>query len=512
MVQDANQKENTSPVLRPPVVVVLGHVDAGKTSILDFIRKTRVAEKESGGITQHVGAYEVEVGNPPSPKATEGQRKIVFIDTPGHEAFSAMRSRGAKVADIAVLVVDAVAGIQSQTKEAISHIKKAGVSLLVVINKIDLPSADPEKIKRDLVKEGVTVEALGGQIPCAEVSAASGVGIDHLLELILLLAEMENLQADLEKPAEGVIIESSLDSSVGVLATIILKQGLLRPGEVVATATALGKIRGLENFQGRSVIEAQPSLPVVVFGFEAAPQVGDKLRVFSSRETASAYLEKKEKKAAARPVVFIEEGKKVLNLILKADTLGSLEAVEEVLVGLPQDKVALRVLSKGVGEIHENDVKLAAASKAAILGFRVKISPAAQILKEKLVLKIAVFEIIYTLAQAARQLMENQLGVEVEKKILGKVKVLALFLSEKTRQIVGGKVIEGEVKKGAKIEVWRQEQSLGRGRLVSLQENKKDAVSVPKGRECGILFEGGVKIETDDLLEVFEQEQKKTEL
>jgi translation initiation factor IF-2 len=513
MVKEQKQKSrNLTP--RPPIVVVLGHVDSGKTSLLDAIRKTHVAEKESGGITQHVGAYEVVLPPEaePTPDKGERARTITFIDTPGHEAFSAMRSRGAKVADIAVLVVDAVSGIQPQTKEAINHIKKAGIGLIVAINKIDLPGANAERIKQDLMKLGITVESYGGKIPVVEVSAKTGKNLDQLLELILLLAEMESIQGDPAKPAEGVVIEAFLDSSRGPVATLLIRDGKLKIGDIVGTPTTFGKIKDLQSFKKDLLDEAWPSMPVIVLGLEEVPQVGDKIKIFPTVEEAKTYVQKKENKSAESPVVFIEEGKKVLNLILKADVSGSLEAIEEVLAGLPQDKVVLRILEKTVGEINENDIKLAQASKAVILGFRVKIGQAANNLKDRAQVKVLTFDIIYTLAQSVRQLMESQLQVETERKTLGKLKVLAIFRTEKNRQIVGGKVIEGEIKKGVKIEVWREEQSLGRGRLVSLQENKKDVFSVNKGKEAGILYEGEVKIELGDILEVFEETRTRGEL
>jgi len=416
------------------------------------------------------------------------------------------------VADIAVLVVDGVAGVQPQTQEAINHIKKAGISLIVAINKIDVPTANPEKIKQDLMKKGVQVESYGGKVPVVEVSAKTGKGIDQLLEMILLVAEMDNLQGDPEKPVEGVVIEAFLDSQKGPVATVILRQGSLNVGDVAATPTVCGRVKNIEDFKQESIDKALPSQPVIVLGFSQVPQVGDKFQIFPTMEQGELYVQKKEKKAGRTPLVFIEEGKQVLNLILKADVSGSLEAIDEVLGSLPQEKVVLRVLEKGVGDIDDNDVKLADASKAVILGFRVKIKPTTVIIQERQKIKMVVFDIIYDLAQAVRQLMENQLKAETEKKILGKIKVLMIFMTEKSRQIIGGKVIEGEVKKGAKLEIWREEQDIGRGRIVSLQENKKDQDSVTKGRECGILFEGTTKIQQGDILVAFTEEKVKAEL
>ncbi|MDP3093908.1 MAG: translation initiation factor IF-2 [bacterium] len=499
----AEEKDNnTGLVSRPPIVVVLGHVDSGKTSILDAVRKAHVAEKESGGITQHVGAYEAEVDG----------KKITFIDTPGHEAFSAMRSRGAKVADIAILVVDSIAGIQPQTKEAIGHVKKAGIGLMIALNKVDLPGVIPEKIKQELMKEGIQVESLGGKTPFVEVSAKTGKGIDALLEMILLMAEMADLKTDSGKPAEGVVIEAYLDSLRGPVATILLREGKLRIGDVIGTQTTCGKIKAMEDFQRLSLTEVLPSMPVVILGLESVPQVGDKVKIFPGIDEAKLYVQKKERKSADSPIILIEEGKKALNLILKADVLGSLEAIEEVLAGFPHDKIVLRILNKGVGEVNESDVKLAEAGKAVVVAFRVKTNSTALAVKERLKTRILSFEIIYALAKAVRQLMENALDLETERRTVGRLKVLAIFKTDKNRQIIGGKVIEGEIKKGAKLEVWHEEQSLGRGKLVSLQENKKDVVSAAKGRECGILFEGGARIVEGDILEAFEEEKHKAEL
>ena len=283
-------------ISRPPIVVILGHVDSGKTSILNTVRNLQfTGEKPGGAITQHIGAFEVEVCNPPSPKATEGQRKITFIDTPGHEAFSAMRARGAKVADIAILVVDGVAGVQDQTKEAISHIKKAQIPMIVAINKIDRPEADPEKIKGELAKENILVESGGGKIPSVEVSAKTGKGIGDLLELILLVSEMENLKGDISEPGEGVIIESYLDRFRGPTATLLLRDGILKSGEIIGTSLTFGKIKILENFRGEKIEIAYPSMPVVVIGFEDVPRVGEKFRVFGTIEEAQNSLQKIEK-------------------------------------------------------------------------------------------------------------------------------------------------------------------------------------------------------------------------
>jgi len=488
--------------------VVLGHIDHGKTTLLDQIRKTHVAEKESGGITQHIGAYQIAL---PAGRQEKGGKKITFLDTPGHEAFSQMRSRGARVADIAILVVDCCEGVQAQTKEAILSIKKAGIQIIVVLNKIDKPEANPEKTKGELSKEGVLVESLGGKVPQVLVSAKTGQGVEDLLELILLVAEMEDLKTDVSKSAEGAVIESYLDSQRGPTATLLLTEGILKKGDILGTLSTFGKIKSLESFRGVPLEKVLPSDPVIVVGFENVPKVGENFKVFPGIEEAKSYLKFLEKKAPE--VLEISAEQKVLNLILKSDVLGSIEAIEEVLRGLPQEKVILRILKSEVGEISERDIKLAKGGRAVILGFRVKISPAAKILAERDKIKIMTFEIIYDLVEWVRKFMERIVEPELVRMELGKVKVLAIFLAEKNRQIIGGKVTEGEVRKGVQIEIFRgNEELVGKGRLINLQRNKKDIDRVSKGEECGMLYEGNVRVEEGDTLVIYIEEKRKTEL
>ncbi len=504
------EKVNKNLISRPPVVVVLGHVDHGKSSLLEAIRDFKITEKESGGITQHIGAYEIE----------ENGKKITFIDTPGHEAFSAMRARGAGVADIAILVIDASESVQPQTKEAITAIKKAGIPMVVALNKMDKPSANPEKIKRELSQTNILVESMGGKVPSVEVSAKTKQGIKELLDLILLVAEMEQLKADAKVLAEGVVIEAYLDSFRGPTATLIVKNGTLNKKDIIATDTAMAKIKSLENFQGKPIEQAHPSQPVIVLGFETVPGVGEKFKTYATAEDALLKIKKEEKKREQFiSVLPVDSDKKFFNIILKSDVSGSLEAIEGVLKALPQEKVILRILKSEVGDINESDVKLAEMSKAAIVGFRVKINPgASQSLKNPTVhtqekkIRIKTFEIIYELIQEVRQMMEKSLEPEVVRKDMGKIKALIIFWGEKNRQIVGGKIIEGEIKKGLKLEVLRGEEKIGGGKIINLQRDKKDMERLVKGDECGILFEGNVKIEEKDILVAYTEERKKREL
>lgn len=483
-------------------MVVMGHIDHGKTSLLLRVRQLKVpADKPGGVITQHVGAYQIE----------KDGHKITFLDTPGHEAFSLMRSRGAKVADLAVLVVASDEGVRPQTKEALSHIKEAKIPFIVAINKTDKPSSNPEKVKRELIKEEVLVESMGGKVPSVSVSAKTGKGIEELLELILLLAEMEQLKTDLGAPSQGVIIESHLDSQRGPVATLILEQGQLETGQILGTASALGKIKALEDFQGNPLEKALPSQPVSVLGFEKPPQVGQKVKSFPDREQARAGLTEAPKKTVSQKTE-AQENKKTLNLILKADFVGSLQALESVLNNIPQEKVGLKILKSDAGQVSETDVKLASQTKAVILGFRVKVNSAVRSLSQREKVKVLLFEVIYDLVEEVRKYMEKLLEPEVIKQVLGKMKVLVMFATEKGRQIVGGKITEGQVKKGALLEVFRKKDILGRGKIINLQRNKKDINLAQKGEEVGILYQGEGTIEVGDSLVIHQKETKKGEL
>ena len=494
--------KNKIEISRPPVVVILGHVDSGKTSLLLAIRKMQfTGAKPGGAITQHIGAYQIE---------KEG-KKITFIDTPGHEAFSAMRSRGAKVADIAVLVVDGQEGVKPQTKEAILHIQKTGVLMIVAINKIDRPGVIPEKVKAQLVKENVVVESLGGKIPSINVSAKTGEGINELLDTILLLGEVENLKGDLSHPAEGALIESFLDPKRGPIATLIVSDGVLRLGDIVATASVFGKVKSLENFLGGQIKEAFPSDPAVIMGLPKVPKVGETFKVFQDLEQAQSQILPERKKATVlNPEP--KEGQRVLNLILKSDVVGSIEAICEVLKEIPPEKVILNILKSEVGEINETDVKLAESTRAVIFGFRVKINSVAKQMAERSKAKIITFDIIYDFIEGVRKFMEKIMSPEDIRTELGKIKILAVFLDEKNRQIVGGKVITGEIKKSGLIEVERSGESVGKGKMINLQKGKKDTDKVSRGEECGLLFEGSVKIETGDVLIIYTESKVKGEL
>ncbi len=502
-MSEKEKKQQNKLEPRPPVVVILGHVDHGKTSILDFIRKTKTAEKESGGITQHIGAYQIE----------HKGKDITFIDTPGHELFSAMRSRGATVADIAILVVAAEAGVQPQTKEAIKHIKKVGLPMIVAINKIDRKEAQPEKVKKELSENDILVESLGGQAPSVNISAKTGQGVDDLLELILLVAEMEELKTEKDQPAKGLVIEAHSDKRRGATATLLVKEGTLTNKDIIGTDSAISRVRSLENCYLKPVGKATASTPVVITGFDKVPQVGEKFYAFKNTEKAQARITRKTaKRKEDKEVMVFDPNKKILNIILKADVSGSLEAIKETLKNIPSEEVALRILKSEIGEISQSDIKLAESAHAKIIGFRVKADPTVKELARQKGIKIITFDVIYELIQEARRMLSQLLSPEIIKNVLGQLKVLAIFKSGSDKQIIGGKAIKGLIKKEGLIDVIRNNKKVGKGRIIQLQKNKKETDEVKKDQECGILFKGDIIIEEGDVLEIFKEEKKKREL
>jgi len=502
---DEHKSEEGNEVKRPPIVVFLGHIDHGKTSLLDYIRKTNVAQKESGGITQHIGAYEAQYKN----------KKITFIDTPGHEAFSVMRFRGTKVADIAVLVIAADEGVKPQTKEALSIIKKENIPFIIAINKIDKPQANSEKVKRELAKENILVESMGGDIPSVETSAKTGQGINDLLDLIEIVAEIEELKGDLTKLGQGVVIESYLDPQKGPTATLIIRNGILKQGDIIATPSTLGKVRLLKDFQGKNIAKVLPSQPCFMLGFEKIPRVGEEFKVFPNIGTAKNFIQKNRNLQHSLNQKINTQNNKVkksLNLILKLDVLGSKEAIENVLNKLPKEKVSLNIINIGVGDISESDVKLAEASKSKIIGFRVKASPTIIELAKNKKITVLTFDILYDLSKAIYHLMEMALKPKVIEEEVGQLKVLVIFRTEKNRQIIGGKIIRGYVKKGLLINVFRENKKIGKGKIINLQRNKKNIDKGEKGEEVGILYEGDTKVQEDDILVFYLKKVEKESL
>lgn len=496
------------PVAVPPIVTVLGHVDHGKTTLLDTIRRTHVAEQEEGGITQHIGAYEVEWKG----------RSITFIDTPGHEAFTAMRARGAQVTDIAVLVVAADDGVMPQTREAIHHAQAAKVPLLVAINKIDLPTANPERVKQQLADIGLIPEEWGGETIVVPLSAKTGQGVEDLLEMILLLAEMEGLRGDPRKPAEGVVIESSLQKGQGPVATLLVLDGTLRRGDFLVVGTAYGRVRQMLDHLGRPVKEAGPSKPVQVIGLSEVPEVGTKIEVVEDERTARRLAEERREQLREKQLQRSqpslesllqrsEEGKKVLHLILKADVVGSLEAIGAAIARLSNEEVSIEILHTGVGAITQSDVLLAEASKALIVGFRVGISGADRQLAEGMGVQIKQYNLIYDLLEGMRELVSGMLEPRWEEIVLGHAQVLQVFRVARFGQVAGCRVVDGRLVRGEKVRVARQGSILFEGRLDSLRRVQEDVLEVPAGQECGVGLLGFNEFQPGDILECYTMQE-----
>jgi len=486
---------------RPPVVVVLGHVDHGKTSLLDYIRKTSVAKAEAGAITQHVGAYQVETGG----------KLITFIDTPGHEAFRAMRKRGGEIADIAILVVAAGEGVKPQTIEAIKCARKAKIPIIVAINKIDLPQANPQKVKKELTKENLIVEDMGGEVVSVETSAKTGQGVKTLLEMILLVAEMQDLKADLKSPASGPIVEAHLDSERGPLATVLVKEGVLRQKDIVIAGNTYGRIKKMEDFKGKFLNEALPSTPALILGLKDVPLPGDVLKRVKSVEEA-INLARSFKKESLKPQEQKAQFKKSLKLVIKADVKGTLEAVVETLKSIELKEVGLEIIEAEVGNINENDIKQARAAKAVIIGFNKTLSKNLKDFAERQKVRIKTFDVIYELVEAVRIELSKLLEKELVKVALGKVEILKVFKTTKEGQIIGGKILSGKIEKGAQAKVIRKQKPIGQGKVARLQQKEKGKREIKEGQACGIFFEGEVSIEKGDVLEVYREEEKKREV
>ncbi|MEK7539745.1 MAG: translation initiation factor IF-2 [Patescibacteria group bacterium] len=487
---------------RAPVVVVMGHVDHGKTSLLDKIRSATVAEKEAGGITQHIGAYQI----------TLQKRAITFIDTPGHEAFTAMRSRGANIADVAILVVAADDGIRPQTVEAIEIMEKAGLPFVVAVNKMDKESADIEKVKKGLSELNLIPEDWGGKTIIVPVSALKGTGIEDLLSMVLLVADMnkEKIMAAPTGDAVGTIVESHIDSNIGPVATVLVQSGTLKIGDLVVVGGVPGKIKAMKNWKGEQVKEAPPSMPVQILGLKAAPVVGDVLEVTQDKKILKSKTKQYESVAFLKPQQAAKEkGKPQLPIVLKADTLGSLEAIVGALKQIDQEKVSISVINKGLGAITENDIVQAEAARGVVMGFNVDLTPGGQELSYSTTAHIEKFKIIYELLDAVKaRAIERLQPIKVFEKI-GEGKVLKIFKTNPRSQIVGVHVEEGSIKSNAPIKILRGDKKVGEGYIGQLQSDKKNVGEVTSGSDCGIRFDGDPVIQEGDYLEVYEIKEKK---
>ncbi|MBF8732207.1 translation initiation factor IF-2 [Pseudomonas guariconensis] len=495
---------------RAPVVTVMGHVDHGKTSLLDYIRRAKVAAGEAGGITQHIGAYHVETD----------RGMVTFLDTPGHAAFTAMRARGAKATDIVILVVAADDGVMPQTREAVQHAKAAGVPLVVAVNKIDKPGADIDRIRNELAVEGVTSEDWGGDTPFVKVSAKMGTGVDELLEAVLLQAEILELTATPTAPGRGVVVESRLDKGRGPVATILVQDGTLRQGDMVLCGSNYGRVRAMLDENGKPVKEAGPSIPVEILGLDGTPEAGDELSVVAdekkAREVAlfrqGKYREVKLARAHAGKLENIfetmgQEEKKTLNIVLKTDVRGSLEALQGSLSGLGNDEVQVRVIGGGVGGITESDANLALASNAVLFGFNVRADAGARKIVEQEGLDMRYYNVIYDIIEDVKKALTGMLGSDVRENILGVAEVRDVFRSPKFGAIAGCMVIEGTVYRNRPIRVLREDVVIFEGELESLRRFKDDAAEVRSGMECGIGVKSYNDVKVGDKIEVFEKVQ-----
>jgi translation initiation factor IF-2 len=503
---------------RPPVVTIMGHVDHGKTSLLDTIRQTRVTEAEAGGITQHIGAYHVTL--------PDGRGDVVFLDTPGHEAFTAMRARGAQVTDLVVLVVAADDGVMEQTLEAINHAKAAGVPLVVAVNKIDKANANPDRVKRELANIGVVPEDWGGDVLFAEVSAKQKVGIEDLLEKILLQAEILELKASRNIPAQGRIVESRLDKGRGPMGTVLVLKGILKPGDYFVCGTEFGRVRAMFDDLGNRVEEASPGMPVEVQGFSGVPEAGDELQVLEDERKAKqiAMMRQQKQREAAlariskvsleRLYQQIKEGAvKELKMVLKADVHGSIEALTKALSELGNEEIKVNVIHTGIGEVTESDIMLASASDAIVVGFNVKANPKAQSLAETEQVDVRFYDIIYNLLHDVQAALEGMLEPIIEERVLGQAEVRQVFTISKIGTVAGCMVVDGKVERNALGRVKRGGQVVFEGgKITSLKRFKDDVKEVVAGYECGIGLDRFSDFQTGDIIEAYVQEKVKAQL
>ena len=509
LLESVNAQENTNLKPRPPIVTVMGHVDHGKTSLLDAIKKTNVIQTEAGGITQHIGAYSVNVKD----------RKITFIDTPGHEAFTAMRARGAQVTDIAVLVVAANDGIMPQTIEAINHIKAAKVPMVVAINKIDVPEANIERIKQQLTEHDVLPEEWGGDTICVPISAKQGINIDKLLEMILLVADVEDLKANYDAPAVGTVLESKVDRGRGIVATIIIKEGTLKIGDYVICGLSSGRVRAMMDYTGKNVVKAEPSMAVSVVGLNQVPDAGESAYVVDEKLAKDILYERltkvQQEKAKQNNGMSLEDflqqsadsEMKVLKIIVKADVQGSAEAVKQTLEKIRNDEVKVQCIHSGVGSITESDVVLAKASNALIIGFNIKPEAKAKVLADRNNVEVKLYKIIYEAVDEITNIINGMQAPKYQENVVGHVEIRKIFKVSSLGNIAGSYVLDGVVNRNAKVRLLRNNEEVVATSIESLQMGKDDAKQVKAGFECGIRLKGFNDIKEGDIIEVFEEVQ-----
>lgn len=490
-------KPAAQSVVRPPIVVIMGHIDHGKSTLLDFIRKTNVVATEAGGITQHLSAYEVVHKD-----ASGAERRITFLDTPGHAAFQGMRSRGARVADIAILVVSAEDGVKAQTLEAHRAIVAAGIPFIVAINKIDKPNANIERTKQTLAEAEIFLEGWGGNIPWVAISAKMGTGIPELLDTLLLVADLEELRGDPEKPAEGVIIESHVDPRKGISATLVIVDGTMRRGQYIVAEDSMAPIRVIEDFRGAQVSHASFSSPVRITGWTKIPNVGSRAVVVETKKEA----EERVVEARTNPIVPrempMDDGTRIIPLVLKSDTVGTLEAIEHEIGKIQKERVKLKIAGKGVGIVTENDIKLLIGStRPCVLSFNVGIDNRAAALAEQYDIPVHTFNIIYKLIEWLEEEMKRQTPKQEVMEELGELRILKCFSTQKNRHVVGGRVERGTITVGDSVRIIRREAAIGIGKILGLQQQKIETKEVTEGHECGLMLESDhIPAERDTLL------------
>ncbi|MFC1756898.1 translation initiation factor IF-2 [Patescibacteria group bacterium] len=486
-------EENT----RPPIVVVMGHIDHGKTTLLDHIRKTKVTESEAGGITQHAAAYEIE---------NKG-KKITFIDTPGHEAFTNIRKRGAKIADIAILVISADDKVNEQTIESLEAIKETKMPFVVAINKIDKENANPEKIKKELSEHEVYLEKMGGKVPCVEISAKTGKGIDELLEMIDLVAELEELKIDPNKNATGFVLESHVDPKRGTAATLIIQNGTLKQGMFVVSENSIAPVRIFENFLGNTIKEAGASSPVTIVGFNSSPSAGSEFQSFDNKKDAE-HMSRTVLDMTTKDGPLLEkeaEAGVVIPIIVKADVAGSVEAFEKQIRKIETEKVRFNILRADVGNVNEDDVKLASSGGGAlVVGFNINCPANIKILSERMEVTVKLFNIIYEAEDWLTDEVNKRTPIEKVEEVFGKVIVLKIFRDNKNKKIVGGEVKEGKILNGKNVKIYRRDFLLGEGQITELQKLKVKTEEAKEGEQFGALIQTKVSIEPKDTLEVYE--------
>ena len=495
----------TRSISRQPVIAVLGHVDHGKSSLLDFIRKSNVVDGEAGGITQRISAYEVQH------KLSDGTTKaITFLDTPGHAAFQSMRERGVEIADIAILIVSAEDGVKAQTLEAWKTIDTRKLPYVVAINKIDKPGADIQKTKNSLVENGIYIEGYGGDVPCIEISAKTGVGIDSLLETLLIVVAMNELTADLSTHATGYVLESFIDQKRGISATLVIKDGTLPSSGAVVASTAFSPIRIVEDFAGRTIKNPHAGQPIKVTGFDEIPGSGA-IFVSSPDKKEMEALQSETKHSAIKTVMdprIYRNAKVVVPVVIKADSLGTLEAVKRELKKRETDDIKIKIIAEGVGSISEGDIMLASSDeKTVVVGFAIKLEPKARDQADRFKIQPQLFDIIYKLSEWFDTLVETRMPYEEKEVILGTLKIIRTFSSQKDRHVIGGRVETGKITNTSVVKIVRRGVELGRGKVVELQSQKLKTDVVNEGNECGLMVESKIEMIPSDMLEAIQIEK-----